>query len=395
MSFSISSSKPTAKARRFVIAVLLLLTTLLGLTVLAREILVRTGDFMAEADIVRFQREAGKPCMFSEYGKQNEALYKFELYRAAKPDIVALGSSRVLELNARQFSKSFVNLGRVMTDIKRGDSAVEELLKVHKPKFMLIGLDQYWFNPNWSEAGVAKVKLTPSDPNDPRAIMRLLGLVVSEGLWSDVWRALRLGPECQLGISAKRYLSGYAADGYRYYGHMLTSGEAAEDKNLAMTLGRIKDGTRRFERGDSVSQSQFNYLLEMHARLDREAIPHLFYFPAFAPTAQKAMEEDGGYGYLPALMAKMKASGLPFAETNDPALADCDFLDGFHLGDAAQARALGILAQADPRLIPFINATEVSRLSAPGMKPVQYLTEDFGLKAFDYLGLGCAWAAAP
>jgi hypothetical protein len=387
VSFSISSSNP----RRFVIAVLLLLAILLGLTVLAREVLVRTGDFMAEADIVRFQREAGKPCMFSEYGKQNEALYKFELYRATKPEIIALGSSRVLELNARQFSVPFVNLGRVMTDIKRGDSAVEELLKIHKPKFMLIGLDQYWFNPNWSEAGVAKVKLTPSDPNDPRAIMRLLGLVVSEGLWSEVWRALQQGPECQLGISAKRYLSGYAADGYRYYGHMLTSGEEAEDKNLKMTLGRIKDGTRRFERGATVSQSQFEFLLQMHARLEREAVPHLFYFPAFSPTAQKVMSEDGGYGYLTALTEKLKTSGLPFAEANDPALADCDFLDGFHLGDAAQARALGLLAQTDSRLHPFVNKTEVDRMSEPGMKPLQYLTEDFGLKFTDFLDLGCPW----
>jgi len=388
VSFSISNSNP----RLFVIAVIALLAALFGSTVLARQVFIATGDFLPEAEIVRLQRASEKPCLFSEYGKQNEALYKFELYRAAKPDIVVLGSSRVLEMNQKQFNAPFINLGRVLTDIKRGDSAVEELLKIHKPKFMLIGLDQYWFNPNWHEAGVAKVKLTSSDPNDPRAILRLASLVAKQSLWSEAWRALWHGPECHLGISAKRYLSGHAADGYRYYGDMVTSGVTPADFKFAETLSRVGTGDRRFERGEAVSDEQFTYLLAMHKRLEAEGVEHLFFFPTFAPAAVAAMEKDGRYTYIRKLEDRIFAEGLPFANPRDEHLTDCDVLDGFHLGDSGQVRQLGLLGKATPSFGQFLNWSEVERVSAPGMMPIQYVVEDLGLKPRDFLGLGCSWA---
>lgn len=376
------------------IAFLVFLALLFGLTVLARQVLVATGDFLPEEDIVRMQRSAGRPCIFSEYGKQNEGFYKFEIYKTVKPDIAVLGSSRVLELTQRQFARPFVNLGRVMTDIKRGESAVTELLAIHKPKFLLVGLDQYWFNPHWDEAGVDKVKRVRSDPNDPRAILRLMGLVWREGLWAEAWQALTQGPECHLGISAKRFLSGYAADGYRYYGELLTANVLHEDRHFQMTLGRIANGNRRFEKASAVSPSQFQYLLDLHRKLDKEGVPHVFFFPPFAPTVIAAMEKDGGYGYLADLERAMRASGLPYVATTDPLLHDCDFIDGFHTGDAASVRQIRALAQQDPRLLPFLNMPEVERLSAPGSSPVTYLTEDLGLKPRDFLGFGCDWQSS-
>ena len=391
MNFSISSSNP----RRFVIAVLVLLALLFALTLLARQVLVATGDFLPEEEIVRIQQAAGKPCIFSEYGKQNEGFFKFQVYRTVKPDIAVLGSSRVLELTQRQFSRPFVNLGRMMTDIKRGESAVAELLAVHKPKFMLIGLDQYWFNPNWDEAGVDKVKLIRSDPNDPRAILRLMGIIWREGMWHEAWTALRNGPDCPLGVSAMRYHSGYAPDGYRYYGELLTATKPAEDRHLRMTLGRIENGTRRFEKSATISQSQFDYLMKMHRRLESEGVPHVFFFPHFAPTVTAAMEKDGGYGYIQELERALAASGLPYVPTTDPLLQDCDFIDGFHMGDAASIRQIKAVAEADPRVAPYLNMNEVNRLSTPGALPVTYLTEDLGLPPRDYLDLGCTWAKTP
>jgi hypothetical protein len=375
-----------------VLSLLALLAVLFGLTVLARHVFFATGDFLPEAEIVRMQRASDRPCLYSEYGKQNEAMYKFELYRAAKPDIIAIGSSRVLEMKQRQFVRPFINLGRVMTDIKRGDSAVEELLKIHKPKFMLIGLDHYWFNPNWREAGVDKVKLIQSDPNDPRAILRLLTAVVKRSLWSHAWRAIWHGPECHLGITAKGNLSGHAADGYRYYGDTITATTEPLDYKFADTLHRVAIGERRFERGDSVSDEQFRHLQTMHARLVREGVDHLFFFPTLAPAATAAMDKDGGYTYIRKLEERIVASGLPFANPHDPQLTDCDALDGFHLGDSGQVRQLNLLGKAAPRLGAYLDWPEVERLSQPGMMPIQYVVEDLGLKPRDFLGLGCAWA---
>jgi hypothetical protein len=392
VSFSISNSNNNGPAaKRFVIAFCAMLLLLLSATLVLRHILFKTGDFLAEEEIVRLQRSTDGPCIYSEYGKQNEALYKFELYRAIKPDIVVLGSSRVLEMNQRQFNAPFVNLGRVMTDIKRGTSAVEELLKIHKPKFMLIGLDQYWFNPNWKEAGVAKVKLTSSDPNDPRAILRLTGLILREGLWTDVWQSFTQGPECHIGISAKHYLSGYADDGYRYYGELFTGNEPHEDRKFGMTLGRIKSASRRFEKSNVISPEQFAQLLKLHQLLKDNGILHLFFLPTFAPTVVAEMNADGGYGYIADLERAIIAAQLPFVEVIDPALDDCDFIDGFHTGDAAQARQLQSMGRARPELGVFLNIAELAKLSLPDTPPTYYIREDLGLESKDYLELGCAW----
>ncbi|MBK8769285.1 MAG: hypothetical protein IPM06_02515 [Rhizobiales bacterium] len=377
-------------SHRFTVALIFLLLLLVGAVGVAREVLKATGDLLPEEEIVRLQLASPESCLFSEYGKQNEAFYKFELYRAIRPDIAVIGSSRVLEMNQREFTRPFVNLGRVMTDIKRGESAVVQLLNIHKPKFILIGIDQYWFNPNWDEAGVDKVKLVRADHNDPRAILRLMTFIAEHGLWLEAWRALQRGPECHFGISAKKFLSGYDAHGYRHNGHFLTSAKTPEDAKFAFTLHKIATGDRRFEPGHNVSDSQFAYLVKMTKALEEAGVPYLIYFQPYPPKIQAAMDQRGGFEYLEELKSRLSSANMHFFE---PAFihSDCDYIDGFHIGDAGGARQLAALTEEDPRLREFIDMGEIRKVGATSNSPMFYSAEIFHLKPADFLRLGCRW----
>lgn len=389
MSFSIFNSNP----RTFVVAFLLLLAATAGFALFARHAFTATGDLVAETKAVEMQRASPAPCIYSDYGKGNEDYYKLTLYKAAKPDIVVLGSSRVLEMNSRFFSSSFLNLGRLLVNIDTAGDTLKTILDIHTPKLMLIGLDQYWFNPNWV-SNEPSLKIAPVDPDNPAITSRLIGFVARENLWSDLAQSLFSSPGCHFGISARHFLSGFAADGSRYYGELLTAGEPPEDVKFRKTLRRMKTGDGRFTRAAEVSQERFERLRQLDAQLTRAGVEHVFYFPPFAPSISAAMAEDGGYGYVQKLDGMMREAKLPYVSLDGLKRADCDFLDGFHVGDATDARILQHLAQEDARVRAVVNAGEVARVAAEGAVPLTYLTEDFKLPMRDFLQLGCTWPQA-
>ena len=106
------------------------------------------------------------------------------------------------------------------------------------------------------------------------------------------------------------------------------------------------------------------------------------------------MAEDGGYGYVQKLDGMMREAKLPYVSLDGLKRADCDFLDGFHVGDATDARILQHLAQEDARVRAAVNAGEVARVAAGGAVPLTYLAEDFKLPMRDFLQLGCTWPQA-
>ena len=72
----------------------------------------------------------------------NEREYKHELFLKSKPDIMAIGSSRILQIRQDMFDRSFINMGRGL-DMSNLRNDLPSLLDHHQPKFILFGFD-YW-----------------------------------------------------------------------------------------------------------------------------------------------------------------------------------------------------------------------------------------------------------
>ena len=62
------------------------------------------------------------------------------------PEIVSLGSSRVMQFRDSHFSGSFVNAGGAMNSIAEGRDFLEYIVDNDNLKLLIIGVDFWWFN---------------------------------------------------------------------------------------------------------------------------------------------------------------------------------------------------------------------------------------------------------
>lgn len=73
--------------------------------------------------------------------------YKMELCGQLNPDVVAVGSSRSMQIRANFFNTSFVNLGGSANSIPELDYVASRLINLErKPSLVLIFADVLWFN---------------------------------------------------------------------------------------------------------------------------------------------------------------------------------------------------------------------------------------------------------
>ncbi len=111
--------------------------------------IAKSGDNAIER-VVEAQA-AGHFVIFGSGISQDFVDYKLRLYAAVKPVIAAVGSSRVMQFRGDWFRKPFVNLGGAAGNLSVLNSTVNAMIRDHRPKVVLLGLDFWWFLPQWEK----------------------------------------------------------------------------------------------------------------------------------------------------------------------------------------------------------------------------------------------------
>lgn len=130
--------------RRFLAAYFLILF-LLSIPLLMNLVFIHHAvENMPFRDLVRIQQE--KNAIYGTALNQNTFAYKLELVKYVKPEVLMLGSSRVVQLRGEVFNAPFVNCGLAMNHLNEGRMFLEKILAFHRPKLILLGLDFWWFS---------------------------------------------------------------------------------------------------------------------------------------------------------------------------------------------------------------------------------------------------------
>lgn len=390
MSSYISSSRP----RLFVLILVaaILVAGLSGLT--AAFYFTATGDLLDEATAAAIQRSGGPTCTYSSLATDNHAAFKYAAYVGREPEIVALGSSRVLQFNGRLFSRPFYNLGRTMNSLADGPVALGEMARFGKPKVILLGIDYWLFSARHKQSAADDGTSNRTDPLAVPQLLRLVGTVLHRPELLIGPQRLLSGPDCPLGMTGIAYHSGFAPDGFYFYGErLMLPAVDQEDYAFRDSLRRVERGGRRFEHGDAPDPNLIRAMADLIQAIKHAGIEVIAFMPPVAPLVFAEMTRSGHYGYVSQIREALARQGVVVHDFHDPAslgLVDCDFIDGFHAGDAAHARLLDELVRREPALEAFVDSAEIRRLEGnPGHAAV-YFEETFGVPETDFLGLGCA-----
>lgn len=347
---------------RFYTGLILPILIITALCLGARHLLVASGEYIDLANIAASQQENGG--LYGSALHQRVFYYKQQLYRLRKPKIVALGSSRVLQIRASSFKQSFVNLGS-MSDLDEALEMARDTLLIHKPEFVMIGVDFWWFHP---DAGKTLTERSPEyvTPEIADFIKLPLWLIHGKIAFKDIAK-IQNATSPDFGVSARTRGDGYTADGSWHYTSILAGTSPADDPKFGVSLGKIAKGEKIFAHADKMNMRQLRKLAELITLYRTEEIAVVVFLPPMAPDAIAAMRDSKKYGYIDQsrmILQKMaEEGGFPFFDFHDPmstGIPACEFIDGHHGGVIAYQRQLLAMALGNPDLAPYVDLAKTA-----------------------------------
>lgn len=293
--------------------------------------------------------------------------FKYKNIQSRKPEIIALGTSRVLQFRDIYFAEpdKFYNAGRSITKIKD----IEPFIKnypIDQPKIIILGLDQNFFSPQYdslSNPGFYNFEST-SELSE-----RLLNS--SRNLTADLfknkinWEFLtKKHPQDKIGYTALTHNQGFRVDGSYRYGKLLFSGK--DDYTFSDVLDRIKKQKNRFAPAEinTAAIEVFKKVLETCAA------KNIYLITFLPPYSHKVYDElakkDDQYPYIfklyDTLAPLCKEHNYPlydFSDLKTTGANDFETIDGFHGSETAYLKIAHLISQDEPKFKNILDAEKV------------------------------------
>lgn len=369
--------------------------------------LYQSGDSAVERAVQ--SQAAGNFALFGSGISQDFMDYKLRLYEALKPKIVALGSSRVMQFRGAWFTQSFLNMGGAAGNLAVLRATIDAMLAVSRPEVVIIGLDFWWFMPQWEKEPNETVRRTTNTYNYGFANLKkpwewlLEGKISFSELGAPILGIFGKGFRAdRYGIMAQQTNDGFGPDGSWYYTAEITGLRLAPDYQFRDTLQNIRNGVKAFyhaaKNQDGPALSHVEAFAEIYCRLRSRGTRTFVFMPPLASATLATMRHED-YPHLYKLREALIESGIDVADLTNPALIggnDCEFIDGFHGGEIMYARILRLLADRWPQLLAYVNMEKIDAVirdwSGHALAADARLTER---PETDFLGLGCKKADQP
>lgn len=309
-------------------------------------------------NIDRVIKKVPHPSLFGyAYNEENYRYLKYKTIVEHDPvEIMAIGSSRVLQFRQEMFDKPFYNAGYVIDTIADFKQFLSILPKEKLPRYLIIGLDQWMFNPN-------KDKILR--PHSPAWWQNNLSLNYKKSTQNflRIYRDIAIGKInifdmkkrddniFRVGLYAHLDSSGFRRDGSFYYGRQIYKLEhndsTASDFQFNETLARVENGIIGFEHGDRLYEKAVDVFESCIQFCQEHQIKLVCFLPPFADDVYERMLTNGNHSYLkyiePAIAELASTYQFEFYVYNSVSACgsnDRECIDGRHGSETTYARIL-------------------------------------------------------
>lgn len=327
--------------------------------------LVYIGESMPLPVVIAMQ-DSDTPVLFRVgYGNRDQQ-YKLLAVEHFQPDVLMIGSSRVLQFRAAFFdqnSDAFYNAAAPAWQLEE----ISRLLFTmqHRPDVIVLGIDPPWFNEDY--AGDPIVEPPTALFDRVFTVNRTFLQEVMDGKTFDVDRLLARDEPggsggIALGLRAINDGHGFRNDGSEQYGDFLVAGHLWQPNLRGHHMGLLARGEDMYVRGDVVSQEA---MAQLRAILDfarENDILLIGFSPPYMPTLWDEMIHSPEHGYLRTLLPQLEnlfaEYGFPYFDYSDGetlGATDEDFFDGWHHSERIALQITVNMARAIPALQPYMD----------------------------------------
>ncbi len=321
-------------------------------------VMIVTGELLPISTVISLS-DGSPDFRYGPAYSNADRYYKISEVRRRKPEVLALGTSRVMQIRSEFFSQpqQFYNAGGGLTRLEHFRVFLQQA--GYTPRILIVSMDQNFFNDNWK--AVKYENYAARLAADDRAGLGTL-LVGWRWVYRDYLNGkfrlsdLRAFPH-RIGVSACAQRNGFRADGSYDYGTKVSDNLAFR---LQEAFDRIEARTLLFEKGDQVSEERVSELKRLLEYCYSHNIKVVGFLPPYAHAVYKKMQEVGDYHYLSQIADRLQPLfdqyDFTFADFSDLAWLgadDSEVIDGFHGNDRAYRRILSKLAERDAQLAQY------------------------------------------
>jgi hypothetical protein len=324
-------------------------------------ILVYSGESMPLAMVVAMQ-QGDEPVLYRPHYGNRDLSFKLLSTEARQPEVLALGSSRVLQFRSMFFNLDtsvFYNGAGPAWSLERIDQFVRTLSTDALPDVLILGIDQPWFNPNFVP-----------DTFEPEVSDFTQIFLVNRSVFQDV---LTCGCSFDFGeLMARREPGfggmalgskaifdghGFRNDGSEQYGDFLIAHWLSPELERNRHLEWMRTGQEMYAYGDTVSEDALALFNDFLQYCQAHGITVVGFFPPFVPSLYYEMVANGNHTYLPQASERvatlMAQYNYPFFDFSDGGQfgGDGDFFDGWHGSERINLQLYITMAQALPDVL--------------------------------------------
>ena len=294
------------------------------------------------------------------------------------PDVMVLGTSRVLPIRSEFFPKgSFYNAGRGIAKIKHLRAFLKHIPRGKEPKVMIVGLDQNFFNSHWDSFAEDPIESRFLKGPDPFATLANSWAIVYKDFLKKKFSLkhfFRPERKVRIGFNALVNDEGYRNDGSYRYGKFLKLPHASTslDFGYRNTFRVIEKGVDRFEFNNEVSEAAVQELSLFLSECKERNIEVIAFLPPYAHAIYDKLKSTGKHRYIFALpdvlrpvFQKYAFDFHDFSDLLSLGMDDRETVDGFHADEKAYLALLLLMAKSNPNLNQFMDSDRLEqRLAA-------------------------------
>jgi hypothetical protein len=339
-------------------------------------VLERSGEFLSTSELVESSVSRQRVLIGFGYSSLPRR-YKLEMTLARRPQVLALGPSRIVQMREMLFNRGtdFYNAGGGVATARDYEAIIDRIPPGAEPKIVIVALDQCFFNDAWIRQGAARDGAEASlEVPLPRSDIYL-------GAYRKVWRdyfqgkfLLRnvLSPQKHdgtIGMNAFANSEGFRSDGSYRYGKFIAAEHGGDGDRFDDAFARIRDGRDRFEPCERVSARAVREFESFLDTCHRRGIHVAGFLPPYAHVVYNKMMESGKYKGFGEIETRLRPhfeqygfSLFNFSDLADLGAGDCEAVDGFHGSEMAYLRLYVRIAANDPHLSAISNLPALERL---------------------------------
>ena len=364
---SISSFNPAAAPPQPGLQTFLFKFALLGLPVFAVFgfsffLLLASGE-LTPANSFFIQPRSRHPTLVGLAYSNPVVYFKLQSILSENPEVMALGSSRILTLREEFFREGvFYNAGSSVGLLRDFRTVLQRIPAGKEPKVILLGLDQNFFNEVYDERPRPDMQSRYGRTQSPTEIYKDSWSIAVRDFFNKKFTLSQLffnhSPIRRIGLNAFANDEGFRQDGSYQFGRFLKNPQNPKYRDIGfkIALGRVAQGGSHLEFGDKVSTGLLREFTRFLEDCRSRHIYLICFLPPYAHSLYEALLHTGKHEYIFQLESILKPLlsryGFDFYNFSDLAslgVSDDQAIDGLHMSERAYLHLLiEILKKNEP-----------------------------------------------